>query len=486
MRRPTAIHGGNVGGGVGGDDGASPHLPRDFSLGGGGGRFSRGGSVSPQTFFSTILMILSVWFRSALQAVMRHRVCLQKYCLGGLALFSCIILVGFVRLHCFGEHCAVRFEDGIALEPFDRENVEAWLDVLGEGEIVSARWMLNSVSTKFEVLLHHRGSYYRAVAKVFGGEYPWSFPIGWARTISSSAIIDEGGAPPSLSDTTFGRWTDNGRDQGVGELLSFHASHALGLSARPPMVARVLDSSSLFVFHDGWTSVIPSAYAVYIRFIRILSPPLYVIRAFWPVRFHLNAVLMPWMSLEEHHPPSDAVAALMASPHLPTHTAADELEQAYAASDILVLDYIMDDDDRQWTKNWVWDTNERWVHWDNGLAFQRGPLRTGNPLVLCVKFALNKYEQHQPRSSCPKLCLFRPSTIVSLMRSRKSFGSAVLDSVRSQVDDSVWNQNLYINREDSTSPMVWPTKFPPIAYAQGLDQRIDDLLEHIEQCRAQR
>jgi hypothetical protein len=176
----------------------------------------------------------------------------------------------------------------------------------------------------------------------------------------------------------------------------------------------------------------------------------------------------------------------------------DDREAILAVSDIVVLDFLVQNPDRG-TKNWASDGNGRLLAFDNGMSFShlfradhpssRGTMPESFDIILkCPQVfyewtydeLVNSCEQPpcvQMTSTCEassSFCLFRRSTVERLEH---------LANVN-HPDQRLSAQLRTLLRNEIASPVI-PRRFGPDGFdalLQGLDERVLAFVQHVQQC----
>jgi hypothetical protein len=139
------------------------------------------------------------------------------------------------------------------------------------------------------------------------------------------------------------------------ELVSWHVDRILDFYRKPPITSRYV--SSYLLYPSFLTSLLPS-YQI-------------------PVTVHA------WIDELQKDDPDTSYMNYMVTDKLLPLTNSYAKNQVLQISDVLVFDFLVDDHDRQAEKNWVY-RESLLLLWDNGLAFNHGPVGDSDCLdILC-------------------------------------------------------------------------------------------------------
>jgi len=293
--------------------------------------------------------------------------------------------------------------------------------------------------------------------------FPWQLPVWDAGHLSREENAKIGRASNEY--------------QGWGEVMGFYVDRALNWYKKPPMTGRLISNKVLYadvpLLSGGWKR--------------------------WVPEYQVPVSITLWMEDTSNATPSLQIQSYL------THKYHDIRMKnlAIMISKKIIFDFLLDDHDSQAGHNYRADAEGTILHWDSGLAWRHGPYaREKCTELLCgavpwVEFAERKGQQCQP------ICRFSEDTYrLFLDLSRGGMFRTVLRNhnlMSTSLEDKLSTRVMKLVEDDPTFPVVhygffyidthvrlWSyhkkVRFILKNYLEGLDQRVQVLLEHMNNC----
>eukprot|EP01094_Clydonella_sp_ATCC50884_P023188 TRINITY_DN5498_c0_g1_i2.p1 TRINITY_DN5498_c0_g1~~TRINITY_DN5498_c0_g1_i2.p1 ORF type:complete len:473 (+),score=69.22 TRINITY_DN5498_c0_g1_i2:218-1636(+) len=262
--------------------------------------------------------------------------------------------------------------------------------------------------------------------------------------------------------------------QGWSEVVAYHVDRLMGFNRKPPTVGRRIPRALLHeaVDRNGYE----------------MSLQTWLVRMFAPE--YVDVALQSWVSHLHTTPPDDNVFKFLATPSF-QHMIKGSLDKFFAGdvSDVILFDYLLDDHDRHRSHNWISDGSGRLLNWDNGLAFNHGPIGKQRCLDLfCGTDTWKEWDRkhgHKDKRHCTRICRFRNSTVTTL-KSLENLGERGEWTMSYKLDQRL--------REDDLFPVVnhgiyyeGSNRYPKVRYEYreflvGMDRKVSRALAHIDLC----
>eukprot|EP01094_Clydonella_sp_ATCC50884_P023707 TRINITY_DN5757_c0_g1_i3.p1 TRINITY_DN5757_c0_g1~~TRINITY_DN5757_c0_g1_i3.p1 ORF type:complete len:399 (-),score=60.48 TRINITY_DN5757_c0_g1_i3:77-1273(-) len=220
--------------------------------------------------------------------------------------------------------------------------------------------------------------------------------------------------------------------QGIPELAATHLDRILKNYRKPPAVSRYVSSRVLYgqVWRFWGVQCVVGGVHALKRCVRM------TVLGLLP-EFRVPVVIAPWMDGLYEDPPSLAMKRYLVEPELRLPPLSMQ-ERMLEVSDVLVFDYLVDEHDRAWVKNWV-SHDGQILQWDNGLAFNHGPFGYSNCMdILCGPV----HWIEDPDVRCQPICRFRLKTIEQL-RLMAPGGAGVEDSLGERLRLSIASEDIF-------------------------------------------
>lgn len=257
--------------------------------------------------------------------------------------------------------------------------------------------------------------------------------------------------------------------QAFPEIVCYHVDRVLGIYRKPVILSRVLTNKILYA-HFAWFPNWDIG--------RIYRSITYKLRYYSP-EYNIFVSLQPWMDGLANKPPSNSVRDfLLLDARIIPQQQYQLRKELITVSNTLVFDFLVDEHDRKAEKNWVVSSNGTQLLWDNGLAFDHGPYGRYSCLdILCGHNTWRAGKQ----AKCDRICRFSVDMyqkLLELSKSSYTLGERVRDHLQSDLLFPLFQFARYEHYKDDK----YPVSFKIENFWQGLDQRVETLLEHIGRC----
>mmetsp|Transcript_12276 Transcript_12276/g.49265 ORF Transcript_12276/g.49265 Transcript_12276/m.49265 type:complete len:453 (+) Transcript_12276:172-1530(+) len=363
---------------------------------------------------------------------------------------------------------------------------EEWVAALKYGKVVSCEVFQpkgSAISEKHLAVLEHDGSYYKAVIKL--AQHPryaaYTPPI-YKKSQVQWRFKNSQEHEPQLEHLPHMLYRRAARSfQAVPEILSYHVDRIMGFYRKPPFVGRVLTNKELYGGITVFTGGNP------LNWWKLFAAK----RMSWGEETHVYVSLSPWMTGVKEWPPALTVKDFlvadmpMADAMAAVEADARRMHMIRTVSDTLVFDFLVDEHDRKAEKNWVVSKNGTYLNWDNGLAFDHGPiLDEGCLRILCGHNSWRDVDYGLvQKTSCKKICRFRRQTydkLRYLAQAPQGLGDLLEKRMQADVLAPGFHLLLYERywRDDR------PVAFRPHEMYASVNLRVHRLIKHIEDCVA--
>jgi len=255
--------------------------------------------------------------------------------------------------------------------------------------------------------------------------------------------------------------------QGWGEVCGTALDRVLQWYRKPTVVGRFMDSKILYM-HD---------YTYWGRLLYWLPSRL--------VRVSMHA----WVTGLNTRSPSYSVGE-----YLRHHEPLEKLPSASRVldyADVVLFDFLLDDHDRMGTHNWKTSADGRMMVWDSGLAWNYGPYHADTEILCGTHIWNGDHPIDTPhdirRPHCKRICRFRKESIEQLRAFHRpgavSLGEALEEEMNRDGVPHAFESGIYnIHR----SGWLWwfnaVGRFHTQDFFEGIDHRVQVLLDHVEYC----